>query len=180
MNYSVVKIPVQPITKKYYEKRFASKMDERGYMHLDKKSTFGMKIIHYLDNWYPSWEIPVVESPFLKVRLPKVYMNYGIHKSKLLELSKLLDAEAMDFYIQEIACAASFPTVSVTDAIITVMAKYDVSEEDYRSDSMRRQYDRYCGDILGEPFKEFSHKINAAVKALTERMVSKIQKPVHV
>lgn len=173
MNYSVVKIPVSPVSKKFYEKRYGSRMDARGYIQLDKNHAFGMKVIHYLDLWFESWEIPQVQGPMLKVSLPKFYMKYGIHQRKLLELKKILDNEAMEFLIHEIACAAQYPGISVTDAIITVMARYDISDEEYRTDSMRRHFDRYCADVLGESFKDFSHKINAAMKVLYERMVER-------
>jgi hypothetical protein len=173
MNYSVFKIPCHPVTKKYFEKRFANRVDERGYMHMDKNSPFGMKIIHYLDNWWPSWELPVVTGIFLKVTLPKVYAKYGIEMRKLKELTRVLDAEAMEYLVMEIACASQYPGVSVTEAIITVMSRYDISDEEYRSDSMRRHFDRYCEDVAGTPFKEFSHTINASMKKIYERMVLK-------
>lgn len=172
MNYSVVRIPLSAIARKYFEKRYASRIDSKGYIHLDKNHSFGMKIIHYMDIWFPSWELPIVEGPnLIRVKLPKSYIRYGINARKLKELSKILEAEVMEYLVHEIACAASFPGVSVTDAIISTMASYDISEEEYRSDSMRRHFDRYCADVTGAPFKEFSYKINSAMKQIYEGMV---------
>lgn len=172
MNYSVVKIPVSSVTKKYYEKRFGKRMDDRGYIKLDKNTALGMKVIHYLDLWWNSWELPKVESTHIKIKLPTSYLKYGIPSKKLIELSKILEMEAMEYLVHEIACAAQYPGISVTDAIITVMGRYDISEEEYRTDSMRRHFDRYCEEILGDPFKEFSHQINFSIKQLYERMIA--------
>jgi hypothetical protein len=173
MNYSVVKIPLSPLAKKYFEFRFHAKMDASGYIQTDKNHAFGMLVISFLDVWFDRWEIPVVDGPHIKVKLPASYMRYGIPGGRLRSLTKLLEAEAMEFLVGEIANASAFPGVSVTEAIITVMARYDISDEDYRSDSMRRHFDRYCGEVKGRPFKEFSHKVNAAMKIIYERMASK-------
>jgi hypothetical protein len=176
MNYSVFKIPCHPVTKKYFEKRYLGKMDNRGYMHMDKNHPFGMKLIHYLDTWWPSWEIPVIGGVFLKVTLPKIYAKYGIEGKKLKELGRVLDADAMEYIVMEIACAAQYPGVSVTEAIITVMGRYDISDEEYRSDSMRRHFDRYCEEVTCSPFKDFQHTINASMKVIYEKMVVKGKK----
>lgn len=174
MNYSVVKIPLSPIALKYFRKRYASRFDEAGYIHLDKNHSFGMKVIHYLDSWFDSWELPKVEGAHvLKIKLPKSYMRYGIQARKLQELSKVLEAEVMEFLVHEIACAASFPGVSVSEAIITTMGKYDISDEEYRSDSMRRHFDRYCEEVTGSPFKEFSHTLNYAIKQIYLSLVAR-------
>lgn len=172
MNYSTVKIPVNAVTKKYFEKRYFKKMNARGYMQLDKNTSFGMKIIHYLDSWH-DWKLPIVDGIHLKIKLPATYMMYGIKQRKLEELGKLLDSEAMEYLTCEIACAATFPGISVTDAIITVMGRFDISDDEYRTDSMRKHFDRYCGDVLGETFKDFSFKINLSIKNLYEKMVRK-------
>lgn len=173
MNYSVVRIPVSPLARKYYLKRFASRLDDKGYIQLDKNHAFGMKIIHYMDIWFDSWEVPKVDGPKLTIRLPRIYWRYGIGARKLKELASILEAEAMEFLVHEIACAAQYPGVSVTDAIITVMGRYDISDEEYRTDSMRRHFDRYCAEVMGEPFKDFSTKINAAMKQIYTGLVSR-------
>lgn len=173
MNYSVFKIPVNPVTKKYFEARFKARLDIDGYLHMDKTVPFGMKIIHYMDVWWPSWELPKINGKFLKIKMPVSYWNRGIPAKKLEELGKLLDAEAMDFLLVEIACAAQYPGVSVTEAIITVMSRYDISDDEYRTDSMRRHFDRYSADVVGLPFKEFQHKVNHSMKLIYEGMVKK-------
>ena len=173
MNYSVVRIPLSPVARKYYEHRFASKKDADGYLVFDKNHAFGMKIIHSMDVWWGSWELPQVTGSMLKVKLPISYWNRGIPAPKLKDLSKILEAEAMESLVMSIACAAQYPGISVTEAIITVMATYDISDEEYRSDSMRRHFDRYCEEVMGEPFKAFSYKINAAMKQLYEKLVKK-------
>ncbi len=179
MNYSVVKIPLSPVALKYFRKRYASRFDPTGYLHLDKNHSFGMKVIHYLDSWFDSWELPRVEGPnVLKVKLPKSYMRYGIQARKLIELSKLLESEVMEFLVHEIACAAAFPGVSVTEAIMTTMGKYDISDEEYRTDSMRRHFDRYCEEVTGIPFKEFSTTLNTAMKKIYQALILR-NVPVH-
>lgn len=178
MNYSVVRIPVQSLTRKYYLKRYAARVDARGMIELDKNHAFGMKIIHYLDIWWGSWELPRVDGCYLAIKLPKTYMRYGIQAKKLKELGRLLDMEAMEFLVAEIACAAQYPGVSVTDAILTVMGRFDISEEEYRSDSMRRHFDRYSEEVMGQPFKEFAYTLHRSVRVLYEELVRK-QVPVN-
>jgi hypothetical protein len=170
MNYSVVKIPLSPVAKKYYEFRYHHKM-QQGYLHVDKNHAFGMLIISFMDIWFDRWELPNVSGSSIRVKLPALYMKYGIPSRKLKELAKILEAEAMEYLVNEIANAASFPGISVTEAIITVMARYDISDEDYRTDSMRRHFDRYCREVKGMPFKEFSQQLNASMKVLYEKMV---------
>jgi hypothetical protein len=176
MNYSVVRVPVHPVTKKYFEMRYASRMDERGYMEMDKNSGFGKKIIICLDNWWPTWEIPVVDGPFLKIKLPKMYARYGIPKKKLKELGDILDCDAMDALVMQIAFGYSFPGVSVTEAILIIMTWHNINDDEYRSDSMRRHFDRYCEEVIGLPYKEFSHIINSKVKVIYEKLVAKGKK----
>jgi hypothetical protein len=180
MNYSVVKIPLSPVAKKYYEFRYHHKMDEKGYLHVDKNHAFGMLVISFLDLWFDRWEIPTVNGSFIRLKLPGIYLKYGISARKLRDLSKILEADAMEYLVNEIANAASFPGISVTEAIITVMSRYDISDDDYRTDSMRRHFDRYCGEVKGVPFKEFSTQVNAAMKVLYQKMVDARREPAYV
>jgi len=170
MNYSVVKIPVSPVAKKYYEFRFHHKIDDTGYIKVDKNHSFGMLVISFLDLWWDRWELPTVTGPVLRIKIPSIYMKYGIPARKLKDLANILEAEAMEYLVNEIANAAAYPGISVTEAILSVMSRYDISDEEYRTDSMRRHFDRYCGEVKGQPFKEFSHKVNATIKKLYEKL----------
>lgn len=175
MEYSVVRVPVNPVARKFYEKRFLGRTDAQGYIHTNKSHAFGMKVIHYLDVWEGAWDRPVVSGSMLKIALPRVYACHGVTAQKLAHLGKILEAEAMEFLVHEIACAAQYPGVSVTNAIVTVMGRYDILEDEYRSDSMRRQFDRYCSEVMGSTFHEFSYTINSAVKKIYEGMVRNYQ-----
>lgn len=175
MDYTAVRIPVNPVARKFYEKRFLGRTDSAGYIHINKCHFFGLKVIHYLDTWKEGWEIPPRTESMLKIALPKVYANQGITAQKLADLAKVLEAEALQFLMHEIACAAQYPGISVTNAILTVMGRYDISEEEYRTDSMRRQFDRHCSELMGSSFFEFSYAVNAAVKNIYEGMVRRYQ-----
>nr|MBI1229397.1 hypothetical protein [Cytophagales bacterium] len=64
----------------------------------------------------------------------------GLSERNSKKLGRLLSRYVDDKMFQDAFFYSSLPGISVSEAILTVLAKYDISS--YRADTFRRQYDR--------------------------------------
>lgn len=146
----VISIPVKNHVKKYLIKRY-------GPMHQVSKKTFiGLFLLQLLEKKIEKPEKEVDKTNVYEIEVPEYYFNtkgYSIDNNKLKLLGICLEKLFIEDFYSFIDNELAKGDLSAKKAIRLFFGIYDITENDLNSDSMYRNYQRFCGENIKEKKK---------------------------
>jgi hypothetical protein len=164
-------VPVSSAVKKFLLKEYAGliEVDAQGrpVLKLNRHEVLGDYVVSLLANTgKPTGKIKVwsvgnhqkqtEENIIFKVS--KKYQKYSIPEENAQKFVYYLDKLFKTQIIQKIANLNAIG-FSISDAIRYYYAYYEITEEDYSEDNMRRYFDRYAEKILHQPLQKYCNSV---------------------
>ena len=145
-------IPAKPHIKKYWEKRFG-----REYK-ISNDMFFGKLIVNVLDM---KIDKPLdidrkIYSEVIRIKIPKFYFNtkgHSIGHNKIRFLSLLIDKLFYEEMHSFIDVSIALGEISAIQALRIFLAYYGLSEDDCKSESLYRSYQRHCNEKINDKKK---------------------------
>jgi len=138
---NIIRVPVTKYVCEYLLNFYPSKND-RPFIDLTEKDFIHTSIINFIKVYGKDDEnfIPSQRDPFVYLQTSMLLGLVGLNEENAGKLGILLKKYVYGKFCEDVLFYSSLPGISVTEAILTVLAKYDIVS--YEIDSFRRQFDR--------------------------------------
>jgi hypothetical protein len=167
---NIIRVPVKQYVVSLLESQFPSK-NGLPFIDLVDRTFFESCLINFLklkgekhENYFPK-----ENEPFIYLKTKKQLGYIGLNEFNSMKLGLIIEKYAREILVRDVFFYQSLPGISITEAIIIVLSKYDIY--DVQIGTLRRHFDRMMikNNVFIVDRNSINHKINHTMKKVYDQ-----------